>query len=610
MYPVSEQYKSQINKTLRNESYLRVTFGISDPDAIDNTSLSSPNNSPFSTINGILRNKAIAAYYDTLEHNKFILSNSGHVLGDTPYGLEQGYVSNAISDGNCVLPSGVKLVVNYAQVFKFPGFNIIFDQLTGEYVSEIRLTLKLNNVQVYQQNFTNNTSSLFVQDNLPDHDYAEIEFLKTSAPYKRVRVSALIFGLTTSYDDSRIVDAKEYKKTDILSSILPVNTFEFSFLDIENAYNPENPTGLYQYLEQLQKVEYEFGYTLDDDTIEWVKGGSLVSNGQVNFDSNGIIPKVTIKAENKLLALSDIYYGGVIGSTSFGSIITAIVPPDFTVQYDSALDMMYTTMPCPKDSVRNILQMIANATGRTLYVDRNGVIRIEKMDLYGLYETLDNYLYVTLDDYLYNFIDNQSDFYLRKEYMMTIPNVSKLPPLRNLTTAFYTLTTETAQTEIASFDINSPLAVEFKLEHEMASNTSLAFTGTLAVVGSPQYFAETVIVTLSGNGTVKVLGNKINKAETILTKSFAYTGIDCNLRNVLITSKELAQAYLDWIGSVLLLKNEYATEHRGYPELEPMDRIYLDTLYSTKIKSLVTENEIVYNGSLRGKSKLIMLESG
>jgi hypothetical protein len=589
---------------------MRVTFGITDPDAISNSNLSTVNTAPFSTINGVLRNRHIDSYYDTLEHNKFILSNTKHVLGNAPYGLEQGYVSNAISDVNCNLPSGVKLVVNYDEIFKFPGFNILFDQITGEYVSEIKLTLKLNGVQVYQENFTGDSNSLFVQDMLPDHNYAEIEFLKTSAPYKRVRVSALIFGLTTSYDDSSIVNAREFKKVDILSSILPVNSFEFSFLDVDNTYNPENPSGLYQYLEQLQRVEYEFGYRLEDDSIEWIKGGTLVSNGQVNFDSGGVIPKVTIKADNVLLALSDIYYGGVIGSVSFGSILTAITPEGFDLEYDSELDLMFTTAPCPKDSIRNIYQMIANATGRTLSIDRNGVIRIEKLDLYGLYETLDNYLYVTLDDYLYEFIDNQSDFYLTRQDMYTVPTVSKLPPLRNLTSAFYTLTPETVTTEIASFDINSPVAVEFKLEHNMASETSLSFTGTLSVVGTPQYFAETVIVTLAGNGTVKVMGKKVNKAETILTKSFSLTGLDCNLRNPMITTKELAQAYVDWVGAVLILKNEYMTENRGYPELDPMDRVYIDTLYSTKVKSLVTENEIVYNGAIVGKSKLIMLESG
>ena len=58
--------------------------------------------------------------------------------------------------------------------------------------------------------------------------------------------------------------------------------------------------------------------------------------------------------------------------------------------------------------------------------------------------------------------------------------------------------------------------------------------------------------------------------------------------------------------SILSLRNEYTFDNRGYCELDPLDNILLDTLYSNNLRTFVIENNIKYNGALSGSSKVLI----
>ena len=52
--------------------------------------------------------------------------------------------------------------------------------------------------------------------------------------------------------------------------------------------------------------------------------------------------------------------------------------------------------------------------------------------------------------------------------------------------------------------------------------------------------------------------------------------------------------------------NEYEFDNRGFPEVDCGDDIKIDTLFTEEMEVSNLESEITYNGTLKGKSKVII----
>jgi len=588
MYNVSEQYKIDINKLVRNPSYIKVRFGIVDPQAKDDASIVGTSNAPYSDASNIKIENVVAFRYDTLEHNTFFLDNSKHKLADDVYTEFQGYVSGSFSNVNCEFQSPPSLIVTYPTAYEYAGLTFNFDEVRSEFSSEVLLEYYLSNVKIGEYTILPNRWDYVMKTPVPLHDELRITFKKTNLPYKRAKLSYIAFGIIETYEDDRVVEAEQHRKVDVLSTVLPIGDFKFTFLDILNEYNPENPSGLYQYMEQRQPVTFEYGYQLDSGDIEWVLGGINYSTGKVLFDSNGRIPKVTITTNNTIQYLDSVYREGLyypMGRTLYELAQDLLDKESVLYTLDPVLNDYITYAPLPIDTVKNNLQLIANASMSTLDVDRDGKITISRS-----FES-----------------NGQTDFKFTKENSYNIPTVNKLPPLRNLVTANYTYTVKTTSEEIAKIDISGANNTEYFLEYNLATDVSISVTG-LTVVGSPQYFARGCYITLTGNGTVTITGKLIDVAEVNYVKNFNLNGVDCTITNELITDSTWTKTYADWVGGVLLLNNEYSIENRGYPELDPVDKVTVDTFYTLDLNTFLTENRISYNGALKGFTKLIIAQ--
>jgi len=192
--------------------------------------------------------------------------------------------------------------------------------------------------------------------------------------------------------------------------------------------------------------------------------------------------------------------------------------------------------------------------------------------------------------------------------MLEAPVIKKYPPLKNVNTSFYQYVVEAVSEQLNESTIDVSIDSQFFLEHDMATGGSLAVDGTLVIIGSPVYYAGGCLVTLNGIGTAIVTGNKIKLNENTLSTLYNENGEDCNVRNELIDRQQSAVDYSAWIGVILSLSNEYSFKNRGYPEIDPVDEVLLDTLYSTNLGVVVTESEITFSGTLKGKTKVLIAE--
>ena len=98
MYPTSNSYKTEIKQGLRNPSYIRVNFNITDPQSISDATVITNGEMYWSSTRETISSRNVNTTYMTLERNRFPLT--GDYRLPVPEGesqLYQGYVGNVVS---------------------------------------------------------------------------------------------------------------------------------------------------------------------------------------------------------------------------------------------------------------------------------------------------------------------------------------------------------------------------------------------------------------------------------------------------------------------------------------------------------------------------------
>jgi hypothetical protein len=610
MYNVSTEYKEQIQKQIRNPSFMRIDFSISNQDATDGAIITSTDGEPYSDTSVLLNNLDITKTYDTLELNRFVLDGDRLFLDVGPV-TQQGFVSESKSIWDCTFPNEPKFRVEYDDYYELSGLTLRFDADQKDYCSIYRIELFQDTTPVFSKVVNNDEVNSVYEQGLPLHNIMEIAFIRTSLPYRKVRVNAINLGVTKRIEDDILLNATHDRKVDLLSTVLPKGDFKFKFLDVNRDYDPDNPVGVYSFLDELQPVKFQYGYELDDGTVEWVLGGSNYTTGEITLDSNGSLPNVTINTKNVINYLNEIYNSGVYSGTprTLTSLATEVLDyTGFPYELDPSLDLYSTTTPIPRLPIREILQLIANAAMCVLDVDRNGVIKIYKPStLVQLTDINDTVLTDINDENIFGILRvNESDFKFDFDNMLNAPIVDRYPPLRNVNTSFIGYVVDSNVSDLTKTTVSLVQATELFLPYDLATNVTLSTTGTLTITGTPEYYAYGCKLIISGSGDITVSGNKVIVNENNISIPFNFTGEDCDISNEFIVGEAHAVEYANWIGEVLLMKNQYTFLNRGFPELCPLDYINFETLYSNNINVTVIENKIMYDGGLSATTKVLV----
>ena len=112
-------------------------------------------------------------------------------------------------------------------------------------------------------------------------------------------------------------------------------------------------------------------------------------------------------------------------------------------------------------------------------------------------------------------------------------------------------------------------------------------------------------ITLTGTGTLTINGYKLIVNKTLVSYNANAVGERCPIENSLLTSASHTLTFATWVASVVNRKNEYTIDNRGFPELDIGDRMKIDTLYTTDYPVDILESEIVFNGAIKGKTKVL-----
>lgn len=731
MYPVSTDYKTQIRNTLRNPSYIRVYFNITDPDASTDMTATDNGHIYYSDLDSTVFGYDIEESYNTLEHNRFTLGgNNPMAVAEGGTYSYQGFIGDEISDIDGYWDTDPQITINFGGTYSFIGLTFDFDDFIGDYPRSMNITAFNGVSEVLNATVAPDKTQNWIYDTaIPTCDKIVVTILRSAVPYRRSRIRSILFGIKKLFTDENIESATWKRNMSLIGSKLPVNTFDFTIFDLDREYDSENPTGVYAYMEEEQPVIFQLGYELDDGSIEWVTCGNMKTTGEIKSESTAVIAKATFKTTDLLNRLNMIYKPSVYngwGATLYDLAVDILTYADIPLDtlgnpywnIDTSLQSYTTTAILPLLSVKALLQLIANAGMCELYTDRDGYITIAPHDAtatgfaftfadifeaptlkkYPLLQGVDSVVtsYVpdttaselakfevagaTADLYEFSYemakditssltttsftkitgitatassqystsytpamsIDGNTANYWRSlnktlpQYitydLQAVKNVGKVNVMINVagyvtetfdiqvstngtdyTTVYTDASVTVTGTSYTSFILPYIVSGRYvRLNMKTSAGTYFVVTeaevyeSNFYITGTPTYYSQLCQMVLTGTGTVTLNGKKIQKKTSGVSVEVNTNGDRLAITNDLISDRTHATAYATWIGEYNDRRNEYSIDDRGFPELDCGDDIKLDTIYTKVVDVSVESVEIDYNGTISGKTKLLI----
>jgi hypothetical protein len=587
MKTVSKEYIKQMNKIIRNRSYVEIDIISEDDGAKSDSKFTDNGRLIYSSDNDLDIKKTFGNTYATLEFNRWFLDGSQEIYRVSS-NLTQGFVSNEVSNENGEFTIPPKITRVFSQAHNIKGISLRFDSRTGEVPRSVSVDFYYNNILVDTLVGSDiNTDEIAIRKDLTI-DKMEIKVIKT-IPYRRARIEHVWFGIAILIKNENINKVSVKSDIDPISRRLPIQTLNFSLIDFDRKYDFENPVGIF-YLMNLQiPTSVRFGYELDDKSVYWLDEDNYFLTSTPKL-KNGM---AKFKCEKRLSQMNDIFYKGVFNENKSLTDLIYDVASDAGINesefvIDEELNTIYTSSALPTIKQSSCLHMIAFAGRCTIFSDYDNKIHFKRFDL----NNLGNLTKFKLD---YNTIKDKSI------------EQSKTPFLEAIETFNYSNNEET-ETIVLNQIINQtdPNLRTYRLFLSIPAS-NLNITVSTGEDFDHIDYSQLVIITLSptiGEKTIIITGNPINYQSSFHRQFFLDGGEVERIENILITDENQRQLIEKWVINYLQLRDTFDAEYRGNPEIECGDLISARSYFSDSIKCLILIHEINFDGSLSGSMKI------
>ncbi len=379
MKSVSNAYKASMKAMLRNRSYVRITFGNVDTTAATDGEWESNGAASISEFETVDYAYQYGDTYAALELNRWALDGKTLIV-PTGEDVQDGFISSLMSDaeGNFSTPPVITREFSLKHIF--PGLTLTFDTRQQEWPLEVTADFYLNGEVVDTQTVPVTSVQATITTTATEIDKVTITFDRC-LPYRRPRLENVLYGLNVQFVNKDIVSTQQKHDVDPLSRRLPTETMQFTILDYEHKYDPDNPAGIYAYVDKNSPIEIQFGYELPDGSVEWLKPDNYVLNAKPSAQNN----QATFNGTGLIGSLTGTFYKSKLGSKSLYDMaqevlldagLTLTEQGENPWEIDDALKDMFTTAALPIDTHMNCLQLIAHAACCRLYTDDDNIIHI------------------------------------------------------------------------------------------------------------------------------------------------------------------------------------------------------------------------------------------
>ncbi|MFI3228349.1 MAG: hypothetical protein R3Y09_13240 [Clostridia bacterium] len=594
MQNMSTEYNEQMKAPLRNESYFRLLFNITDPKANSTSSFYNENQMDYSTVEHLTdRTMSVIDYYGKIYDNGIPLDNSVLVPPITDFNY-QGYVSKEMSKEDGTFDECPTLIVKFTDYIALLGMSITFDNILDNYPTEITINSYADGDLVSSTKTTVDKANFVVEQTIPEigvTDEFHLIFDKTNVPFRDVRISSLSFGITKEFDNDNVKSFDFNRKVDLINSSIPVESFKFTFLDPEREYNPENPQGVWNYLTEGQILTAEIGQKLNDGSIEWQDLCKYYYTGEGTISASHI-PNVTFTAISLVNYLDDLFDEGVYSPEprtlydlanevmEFSNIELNEEDNSKKWLFNDVMKNYTTTTPIPLMNVNSILQLLAGACNCVLFTDRQGVLRIEPRET------------------------EVQDFELTFDDKLAPPEIKRYPILKQVSVNYLQpfvrpLEEDEEQGSIYNQEIDVETETDYIFDYGCSTNHSYVIEGDLEVI-EIEYFAYRCKARLKGTGKIDIFGDVIEFNYATSKTNYNLVGDECPVEMLFINTLEHAKEYSEFVAEYIKLRVFYKANDRGFPIIDPLDTILVDTGYSIGTEASVNSYNLNFNGALSG----------
>lgn len=373
MITVSPAWREMQQRFLLPESHIEIDCTITEAGIQDTATIVGANEAIITNTQSALYDTTKTNKYATNELNLWALDGSRIIAPDAAPYAESGYISEADSAG------GITVSLPEVHTSATSGVTITWGGRYDEYPTSFEIIAKNDADEVVSsmtvEGNTSQVSAVFSK--IENYKSITINVLDWSLPYRRVRIEKFIIGHTMTFSKSDIFSYTHEQSGHLNSGELPKNSIDFTLNNTDGRWNPNNPTGLEQYLSERQKLKVRYGLDVNG-TVEWIKAGTFYLS-EWRVPSNGL--EASFVARDIFEYLLNETYNGAPTGTLYQLVENAFdsagVPEDFIYYIDDSLKRYSATLPEGELTCAVVVQMCANAAGCVVYQDREGVLHIK-----------------------------------------------------------------------------------------------------------------------------------------------------------------------------------------------------------------------------------------
>lgn len=435
MQTVSDAWKSAQLQNLVPESFVEISYRITDPNAESDASGTDNGHVEFSDTSQIVDEvDNIYEKYATLEHNVWTLDGTFPIL---PVQVTQstGFVSSVLSGEDCTFSTPPVVTISFTQVHEnaIPGLTLQWSEAFGQYATDFSITAYNGTSVVASTTVTGNTQTTqFVSLDISNYNKIEVQVNRWCLPCCRARIEQITLGAIKVFGKSMLMGYEHTQSSSLLSMELPKAEIIFDINNVTEEWNPDNPQGVYKYLIERQEISVRYGFKLNGN-IEWISAGVFFMSGW-ETPQNGITAKFTARdvlefMNNPFVATTGTYTLAALAQQAFEqSDLPLLSDGSLRWQIDSSLESISVTIPTNEDgevafeyTCAEVVQLCANACCCVLYQDRTGIVHVEPLS-------------TTLTDYIINgFVSYQNAEYEISKELKSVSVNNDLGTVANAT---------------------------------------------------------------------------------------------------------------------------------------------------------------------------------
>lgn len=374
MQTVSKEYKEAMKESLRERGYIKVFFGLFNGEAQTSATVASFSPYYFSDKSRVFEQQEYSALadYAMLDENYIRVDGSMYFPPNEQefkqgMKIDTGLVSSKmVSKSTCDLK--INLNTRYPQEFK--GMTIEF---SDNYPVDFDCITDSGEVVEFRGN---DTPHFKTEEVIPETSSITLRFLQMNNQNSHLRIHYIMFGYGLIYTNEEVKNSTLSTYVSPITEDVPQTDFSFTVTNLDQYFNVDNPDSAINFFETGQTMDVMYGeYIKAKDEIEWVHGSTLWCDEWSATDSDA-----TVHCVDRLRLSDSMYNDGVVSpqGTSLWHLARAVFEYDNITDYyiDPYLKNIKTTLPIPRVTTKEALQLIANAGQSTLSFERDGTICI------------------------------------------------------------------------------------------------------------------------------------------------------------------------------------------------------------------------------------------